>query len=186
MPSFRFIVVLAVAAAGLAAIVAAGPGGCGAGDDVALAPQPPVTPAVATTAGSSDAGATPTTPATVAPGGGSAASGTTPAADALEAVRALKRFCDLVDEGRLQDATELLAGPWVWPRRELLPIARLSLASARVQKGRLSDEVVLLARLRARLRGPSPLHDGVNTRFFTLGRDGTTGGWLITAVTSSP
>jgi hypothetical protein len=185
MPSHRFIAVLTIAAAGLAAIVAAGPGGCGAGDDVPRAPQPPMTPA-ATATGGGDAGGTPTAPATATPGGGSATSGATSTADALDAVRALKRFCDLVDEGRLQAAAELLAGPWVWPRRELLPIARLSLASARVQKGRLGGEVVLLARLRARLRGASPLHDGVNTLFFTLGRDGTTGGWLITAVTSSP
>jgi hypothetical protein len=111
----------------------------------------------------------------------------TPAdADALEAVRTLKRFCDLVAAHRLHTAAGLLAGPWVWPRRELLPIARLRLVSAKVQDARQAGAVVLLARLRAKLRGPSPLHDGVNTLFFTLGRDGTTGGWLITAVTSSP
>ena len=78
------------------------------------------------------------------------------------------------------------SGPWVWPRRELAPIARLRFVSARVQEARGRRDVVLLTRVRARLRGPSPLHDGVNTLFFTLGRDGTTGGWLITAVTTSP
>jgi len=31
------------------------------------------------------------------------------------------------------------------------------------------------------------LHEGVNTLFFTLGRVGTTtGGWLISAITTSP
>jgi hypothetical protein len=57
--------------------------------------------------------------------------------------------------------------------------------SARAARA-VADDVVFLTRVRVTVRGPSPLHDGVNTLFFTLGRDGTTGGWLITAVTTSP
>ena len=98
----------------------------------------------------------------------------------------LKRFCDLVDDGRRRAAARLLAGRWVWSPQELTAIRGLRFASARVQDVRLAGDVVLLTRVRVRLRGPSPLHAGVNTLFFTLGRDGTTGGWLITAVTTSP
>jgi len=126
----------------------------------------------------------------VAPGGSSASlapgDGAPADADALEAVRTVKHLCDLVSAHRLRAAEKLLAGAWVWPRRELRQITRLRLVSARVQEARQTGDVVLLADLRATVRGPSPLHKGVNTLFFTLGRDGTTGGWLITAVTTSP
>jgi hypothetical protein len=183
MRSRRFIALLVVAVVALVAIVAASQSGCGGGTDMASPSQPPVNGVPATPQASGDPAASSGAPAAPAaePTTGVAGSG-----DALAAVQTLKRFCDLVDDGRLHAASKLLAGPWVWPRRELLPIARLRLASARVQQERLSGDVVLLARIRARLRGPSTLHDGVNTLFFTLGRDGTTGGWLITAVTSSP
>ena len=96
----------------------------------------------------------------------------------------MKRFCDLVDDGDERAAGRLLAGPWVWPRRELARIARLRFMSAHVRQARVQGEVVLLTRVKARLRGPSPLHDGANALFFTLGRDGATGGWLVTAVTA--
>jgi len=173
MLSRRFIVLLLVAGVGAALVVGAALRD-GAGDAVAPAPQVPVATSP-TEAASSPA----TTPgATLSPVAGDA--------EILAAVRSLKRFCDLVDDGDLRAAGRLLAGAWVWPRRELLVIARLSFMSARVQTARSADDVVLLTRVRARLRGPSPLHDGVNTLFFTLGRDGTTGGWLVTAVTSSP
>lgn len=168
MLSRRFVALLLVAVLGLAAVVVLRQG------DDGIAP-PAVLPAT-----SSPAPPTATRPvgdATTAP----------PAdGDTLEAVQTLKRLCDRIDEGDLRAARRLLAGPWVWPQRELRVIARLGLLSARVQGGRSAGDVVLMARLRAGLRGPSPLHDGVNTLFFTLGRDGTTGGWLVTAVASSP
>lgn len=187
MLSRRVIALLTVALVALAAMVVGGQGGCAGGSDgpagagttvrpATLGDAPAVTP---TPGGSASAVATPWT---TAPGQSPAPAD----ADALAAVRTVKRFCDLVAAHRLHAAAKLLAGPWVWPRRELVPIARLQLVSARVQDGQRTGDVVLLARLRATLRGPSPLHDGVNTLFFTLGRDGTTGGWLITAVTSSP
>ena len=175
MRSRRFIALLIVSALGLAAIVAAALGR--PGGETSFAGAHAVLPTPPSTAG---------TPAEQAP----ALPGATPAAasggEVLEAVRTLKRFCDLVDDGDRHAAGRLLAGPWVWPRRELAPIARLRLMSARVQEARVQGDVVLLARVHARLRGPSPLRDGVNTLFFTLGRDRTTGGWLVTAVTTSP
>jgi hypothetical protein len=177
MVSRRFIALLVVAAAGLAAIVALA---VGAADDTAgraTAPGAATVLAVAATP-------TATAPAAATPQAGTATPAT--ADDVLAAVRTLKRFCDLVDGGRRGAAVRLLSGPWVWPRRELESITGLRFVSARVRAEALADGVVLLARVHATLRGPSPLHRGVNTLFFTLGRDGTTGGWLITAVTTSP
>lgn len=185
MLSRRFIALLALAAVAFTTMVLVshdwhrgGSAGPATGDGVTPVQPGGEAPASAGTA--SPAGATP-------PGASTSPHGASPTdADALEAVRTLKHFCDLVTAHRPHEAAKALAGPWVWPRRELVQISRLRLVSAKVQDGRQADAVVLLARLRARLRGPSPLHDGVNTLFFTLGRDGTTGGWLITAVTSSP
>jgi hypothetical protein len=178
MRSRRFIILLVIAGLGLTAIVVVAQDG--AGDAVAPAP-PPIAGASPDASAPAEVpaspGAAPSASAAAAPASGN---------DTLEAVRTLKRFCDLVDDGRRRAAGRLLAGPWVWPRRELVPIARLRLLSARPQEARSAGHVVLLARVRALLRGPSPLHDGVNTLFFTLGRDGTTGGWLVTAVTTSP
>jgi hypothetical protein len=168
----RLITLLVVAAAALAAVI----GLAVARPDHATSPvaRPvPLSPA-----------------ATASPGDPAASAQVTPAPPPddgdLEAARAVKRFCDLVDAGSLGAAGRLLAGPWVWPREELARIARFRFISAQVQPGSVADGLVLMVRARARLRGPSPLHDGVNTLFFTLGRDGTTGGWLVTAVTSSP
>jgi hypothetical protein len=192
MDSRRFIALLVIAAAALAAIVAlALAAGGGAADPRETAPQTaPVVTGTVATATPAEMSATPATaPATVMPGSGSQpAAAPAPATDAgvLEAVRALKRFCDLVDDGRRRAASRLLAGPWVWPRRELQVVSRLRFVSARAQANGVTGGVVLLTRVRARLHGPSPLHGGMNTLFFTLGRDGTTGGWLITAVTTSP
>ncbi len=176
MPSRRVIVLAGLAATALAAMAVAGYLG-GGGEETEPAPQASPKPAHTLPSPTATAALSePEATGSPAPAGG----------EALEAVRALKRFCDLVDDGRLRAAGRLLAGPWVWPQRELGVLAHFRLVSARVQREQLGAGVVLLARLRARLRGPSPLHDGVNTLFITLGRDGTTGGWLITAVTSSP
>jgi len=178
MRSRRFIALLIVAALGLAAIVAAAVDRSADGASFAGPPRGAL-PTPSSTAG------TPAQPAPTLPGAGAtpaAASGS----ETLEAVQTLKRFCDLVDDGDRREAGRLLTGPWVWPRRQLMPIARLRFISARVQQARVPAEIVLLTRVSARLRHPSPLHDGVNALFFTLGRDGTTGGWLITAVTTSP
>ena len=178
MRSRRFIALLIVAALGLAAIVAAAVDRSADGASFAGPPHG-VLPTRSSTAG------TPAQPAPALPGAGATPAATSGSAT-LEAVQTVKRFCDLVDDGDKRAAGRLLAGPWVWPRRELARIARLRFMSARVRQARVQGEVVLLTRVRARLRGPSPLHDGVNALFFTLGRDGTTGGWLVTAVTTSP
>lgn len=183
MPPRRLITLLATAV--VAATLVGSQAGCG-GD--ATGPNPSGT---TTAPGDASASAVPgSSSPSVAPGGSSASlapgDGTPTDADALEAVRTVKHFCDLVSARRLRAAERLLAGSWVWPRRELRQLTRLRLVSARVQDGHGTGDVVLLVRLRVIVDGPSPLHDGVNTLFFTLGRDGTTGGRLITAVTSSP
>ncbi len=96
------------------------------------------------------------------------------------------RFCKLVDSGRLARAGSLLA-PHVWPRRELRAFATFHFVSARVFDAPNAHTLILLTRIRVRTRAPSPVPDGAATLFFTLGRVGTTtGGWLITAVRSSP
>ena len=195
MYSRRFIALPLIAVLGLAAIVVLAPRD-GAGE--AFAPSPPNVGAPAAGAtlsggGLSGAGEPLSGPPSIgaattdapAPTGGPSPAATADG-DALAAVRALKHFCDLIGDGDRREAGRLLAGPWVWPRKEFAPIARLRFLSASVQGEDLAGDVVLRARVRARLRGPSPLRDGINTLFFTLGRDGTTGGWLITAVTTSP
>jgi hypothetical protein len=104
----------------------------------------------------------------------------------LEAARVVRRFCILLDSGRLPRAAALLT-PGAWPRRELRSIASFRFVSARVYAAPDHRTIVMLTRVRVRTRAPSPLPDGVATLFFTLGRVGTTtGGWLITAVRSSP
>ncbi len=105
----------------------------------------------------------------------------------LEAARVLRLFCRLVDMRRLPQAMALLA-PGAWSRRELRALAGLRFVSARVYGTPDARSLVMLTRVDVRLRAPSPLPDGAATLFFTLGRVGTTtgGGWLITAVSTSP
>ncbi len=97
----------------------------------------------------------------------------------------LHLFCSFVDSGRLARAGSQLA-PHAWPRRELRAFAAFRFISARVYAAPDARTLIMLTRIRVRTRAPSPLPDGVATLFFTLGRVGTTGGWLITAVHSSP
>jgi hypothetical protein len=106
---------------------------------------------------------------------------------ALDAVRTVKLFCDLVDGGRLWDAAGLFAAPRVWTRGELRSVRSISFRSGRVFTAPDAASVAVAARVRATVRSGSPVPPGTSTLFFTLGRVGTTaGGWLITAVTTSP
>ena len=105
----------------------------------------------------------------------------------LDAVRTVKLFCDLVDGGRLWDAAGLFAAPRVWTRDELRSVRSISFRSGRVFTAPDAASVAVAARVRATVRSGSPVPPGTSTLFFTLGRVGTTaGGWLITAVTTSP
>ena len=105
----------------------------------------------------------------------------------LDAVRTVKLFCDLVDGGRLWDAAGLFAAPRVWTRDELRSVRSISFRSGRVFTAPDAASVAVAARVRATVRSGSPVPPGTSTMFFTLGRVGTTaGGWLITAVTTSP
>ena len=108
-------------------------------------------------------------------------------AQRLEAVRTVKLFCDLVGSRQLWRAAALFATPRVWPRRELRAVRRLDFRSARIDFAPDPHTLVVVARVQASGGSESPVRDGDTTLFFTLGRVGTTaGGWLITAVTSSP
>ena len=106
-------------------------------------------------------------------------------AQRLEAVRTVKLFCDLVDSRRLWRAAELFATPRVWPRADLRALRGLEFREARVHFATDPHTLVVVARVRASGGRGSPVPDGDSTLFFTLGRVGsTTGGWLISAVTS--
>ena len=122
---------------------------------------------------------------------GSPAAAALPSASAgaqrLDAVRTVKLFCDLVGSRRFWRAAALFATPRVWPRRELRAVERLDFRSARIDFAPDPHTLVVVARVQASGGSGSPVHDGDTTLFFTLGRVGTTaGGWLITAVTTSP
>ena len=133
--------------------------------------------------------------AAAAPSAPAGAGGSPPAAlpsaseDAqrLDAVRTVKLFCDLVGSRRLWQAAALFATPRVWTRRELRAVRRLDFRSARVHLAPDQYTLVVVARVHASGGSQSPVRNGDTTLFFTLGRVGTTaGGWLITAVTTSP
>ena len=166
------LALVAVAAAGLlAAARAAGRGGPAAGTTPATAggPLPVVPSAPAGAAAAAVPGATFDGPA------------------CLEAVRTVKLFCDLVDGGRLWDAAGLFAASRVWTRDELRSVRSITFRSGRVFTAPDAASVAVAAKVRATVRRGSPVPPGTSTLFFTLGRVGTTaGGWLITAVTTSP
>lgn len=126
--------------------------------------------------------ASPLPPATAATG-----------AERLEAVRVVKLFCDLVDSGRLWRAGGLCsAEPTAWRRRELGALKAYTFLSARIVDASEPGALAVLVRLHVHVRPGEPredvtLHEGSNTQLFTLGRVGTTsGGWLISAIKTSP
>jgi hypothetical protein len=134
--------------------------------------------AAAVVATPADAEASP--PATVLPG-------VSAGAQRLEAVRTVKLFCDLVGSRRLWRAAALFATPRVWTRRQLHAVRQLEFRAARIHFAPDPATLVVVARVRASGAPESPVHNGESTLFFTLGRVGiTAGGWLITAVTTSP
>jgi hypothetical protein len=66
-------------------------------------------------------------------------------------------------------------------------MTRFHFRSARVFAAPDARTLVLKARVRVRTERGRQLPDGLSVLFFTLGRAGTAvGGWLITAVSTSP
>ena len=124
----------------------------------------------------------PTSASAVAPSG----------TEILDAVRTVKLFCDLVERGWLWRAGGLCSPPIVWRRHELRALSMFTFLSARIVNA--ADPRALIIRVRVRVRArhgaashDKALHEGINTLFFTLGRVGTTtGGWLISAIRTSP
>jgi len=130
-------------------------------------------------------------PSAAAGAGGSPPATALPRASAgaqrLDAVRTVKLFCDLAGSRRFWSAAALFATPRVWPRRELRAVRRLDFHSARIDFAPDPRTLVVVARVHASGGSESPVREGDTKLFFTLGRVGATaGGWLITAVTTSP
>ena len=136
-------------------------------------------------------GAPPSPPSDTAKASVSPPSAALPAASEgaqrLDAVRTVKLFCDLVGSRRLWPAATLLSTPHVWSRRELRAVRRLEFRAARVRAAPDAHTLVVVTQVHAAGGSRSPVHDDDTTLFFTLGRVGTAaGGWLITAVATSP
>ncbi len=111
----------------------------------------------------------------------------TSAADRLEAVRTVALYCHLLDQGQFARAGELCSRRSLWSRRVLAGVSRFHFRSARVFAAPDTRTLVLKARVRVHAGRGHPLPDGLAILFFTLGRVGSAvGGWLITAVATSP
>ena len=140
------------------------------------------------------AGAAPGTPvaATPAPGAPACAgrwTGVRESADAerLEAARTVALYCHLVEAGQFARAGELCSRRRLWSRRALAGLRRFHFRSARVYAAPDARTLVFKARVRVHAGRGCPLPDGLAIVFFTLGRVGSAvGGWLITAVSTSP
>jgi hypothetical protein len=110
-----------------------------------------------------------------------------PGADRLEAARTVALYCRLIEAGQFARAGELCTHRRLWSRRALGALTRFHFRSARVYAAPDARTLVLKARVRVHARRSRPLPDGLAVLFFTLGRVGdTVGGWLITAVSTSP
>jgi hypothetical protein len=113
--------------------------------------------------------------------------GSSAAADRLRAARTVALYCRLVDQGQFARAGDLCAHRRLWSRRALASVTRFHFRSARVHAAPDARTLVLKASVRVRAGGGCPLPDGLAVLFFTLGRVGSAvGGWLITAVSTSP
>jgi hypothetical protein len=107
--------------------------------------------------------------------------------DRLAAVCTVQRFCDLVGTRRAGQARGLLGVPSLLRARWLRRAPGIRFISARVKAHPRAGTVTVAASVRVDAGSERPPRTGVGTLFFTLGRVGTTsGGWLITAVTTSP
>ena len=110
-----------------------------------------------------------------------------PGAGRLEAARTVALYCRLIEGGQFARAGELCTSRRLWSRRALGGLTGFHFRSARVYAAPDARTLVLEACVRVRARRGRPLPDGLALLFFTLGRAGSAvGGWLITAVSSSP
>jgi hypothetical protein len=118
---------------------------------------------------------------------GTAADSSTAGADALQAARTTALYCHLLEERQFARAGELCAGRGLWSRRRLGGVSRFHFRSASVYAAPDARTLVLKARVRVHAGRGRPLPDGLAVLYFTLGRAGSAvGGWLITAVSTSP
>jgi hypothetical protein len=194
MPSPRLIATLAVPLAGAAVLVGlsrlweAPVSEAATGRPPAVAGQSPLaSPSSAGSDETADAGAKGLQDQTASEDGAYADTSDAALIDPVVTAGAvLRRFCDLVDRGRWPRARHFLAGPWVWPSADLRTVARLVFQSAEVHRRHLADDLVFFTRCRVRRRLHGTLHRVVTGLVFTLGRGGTDGGWLITAVSPCP
>ena len=105
----------------------------------------------------------------------------------LEAARTVALYCRLIEAGQFARAGELCTRRRLWSRRALGGLTRFHFRSARVYAAPDARTLVLKARVCVRAGRGRPLPDGLAVLFFTLGRVGSAvGGWLITAVSTSP
>jgi len=105
----------------------------------------------------------------------------------LAAIATVRRYCRLIDSGRLGRAAALYSHRGAWRRRELAALHRFRLRTIRVWGAPSARTITLIARVHVGAGRGSSLSDGPNTLFFTLGRVGAMPGtWLITAMTTSP
>lgn len=111
-----------------------------------------------------------------------------PAGDGrLDAARAVYLYCRLVGRGQFARASALCSHHHLWSRRAFASLRGLGFRSARVFAAPDARTLVFKVRVRVHARRGCPLPDGLATLFFTLGRVGSAvGGWLITAVSTSP
>jgi hypothetical protein len=116
----------------------------------------------------------------------SGAAGVTPATRGLTAACTIVRLSRLVSEHRPAAVRLLLADDRVWPRRTLGAIRHIDFISARVWGDSRADAVTLAATVRLAVRQGSALPSGLTTLYFTLGRRGSAGDWLVKAVRTSP
>jgi hypothetical protein len=109
------------------------------------------------------------------------------ACDRLEAARTVALYCRLIGRGQFARAGELCSRRRLWSRRVLAGVTGFRFRSARVYAAPDARTLLLKARVRVRSGQGCPLPDGLAVLFFTLGRVGSAvGGWLITAVSTSP
>ena len=110
-----------------------------------------------------------------------------PGARRLQAARTVVLYCRLIEAGQYARAGELCTRRRLWSRRALGKLTRFHFRSARVYAAPDTRTLVLKARVRVHAARGRPLPDGLDVLFFTLGRAGSVvGGWLITAMSTSP
>jgi len=105
----------------------------------------------------------------------------------LEASRTVALYCRLIDRRQFARAGALCSRRRLWSRRAYASLRGFRFRSARVVAAPDARTLVLAVRVRVHAGRGRSLPDGLITLFFTLGRVGSAvGGWLITAVSTSP